>query len=83
MFLGARMPRLAQLRFASPLATVQARSARPLRRSFRRHSAQCLGALELNEKAKKPPGRERKSSFELNVVKWHGSSGILGVFHGA
>ena len=30
LFLGARMPRLAQLRFAAPLATAQARSARPL-----------------------------------------------------
>ena len=83
MLLGARMPQFAQLRFAAPLAKAQARFARPLRRSFRRRSAQCLGALELNEKGKKPPGRERKSSFELNVVKWQGSSGILGVFRGA
>ena len=30
LFLGARLPQLAQLRFAAPLATVQARSARPL-----------------------------------------------------
>ena len=32
--------------------------------------------LRLNEKAKKPPGSEHGTSFELNVVKWQGSSGI-------
>ena len=78
LFLGARMPRLAQLRFAAPLAAAQARSARPLRRSFRRHFAQCLGGLELNEKAKKPAGGEHESWFELKVVKRQESSGILG-----
>ena len=55
LFLGARMPRLAQLRFAAPLAKAQARSARPLRRSFRRHFAQSLGGFELNRNAKDAP----------------------------
>ena len=36
------------------------------------------GLRARNEKAKKPPGSEHGTSFELNVVKWQGSSGILG-----
>ena len=79
LFLGARMLRLAQLRFAAPLATAQARSARPLRRSFRRHFAQCLGGLEQETRRRKSrQGVNANRGSALNAVKWPESSGILG-----
>ena len=79
MFLGARLPRLVQLHFAAPLAKAQARSARPLRRSFRRHCAQCLGGLEQEtERRKSRQGVNENRGFVLNAAKWPESSGILG-----
>ena len=78
LFCGARLPLARAIALRGSARTAQARSARPLRRSFRRHFAQCLGGLELNEKAKKPAGGEHESWFELKVVKRQESSGILG-----
>ena len=50
---GHVCPWLAQLRFAAPLATAQARSARPLGAPSVGAFAQCLGGLEQETRRQK------------------------------